>query len=61
MSGVGGAPGAGPDTAGPVGGGGGEGTVGVGWEGEAAALEDWVAGVGLDGWPDGEGAVVDEG
>lgn len=60
-AGVVGAPGAGPDAAGPVLGGGGEGAVGEGGEGEAAALEDLVAGVGLDGGPNGEGAVVDEG
>ena len=30
-------------------------------ESEAAALEDRVAGVGLDGRPDGEGAVVNQG
>ena len=30
-------------------------------ESEAAALEDGVAGVGLDGWPDGERAVVNQG
>ena len=30
-------------------------------ESEATALEDGVAGVGLDGWPDGEGAVVNQG
>lgn len=49
----------GPDAARPVDGGGREGAVGEGVEGEAAPLEDGVAGVGLNGWIDGEGAVVD--
>jgi hypothetical protein len=35
--------------------------VGQGVEREAAALEDGVARVRLDGWPDREGAVVDQG
>ncbi|KAI3429095.1 uncharacterized protein J3R85_008741 [Psidium guajava] len=56
-----GAVGAGPDAAGPGGVGGGEGAVGEGGEGEATALEDGVAGVGLDGRPHREGAVVDQG
>lgn len=55
------APGTGPDAAGPEGGRGGEGTVGEGVEGEATALEDLVARVGLYGRPDSEGAVVDDG
>ncbi|CAN6559618.1 unnamed protein product [Malus baccata var. baccata] len=55
-----GAVGAGPDAPGPGLGGSGEGAVGEGVEEEAAPLEDGVAGVGLDGGPDGEGAVVDE-
>lgn len=54
-----GAAGAGPDAAGPVAGGPGEGLVGEGLEAEAAALEDGVAGVGLDRGADCEGAVVD--
>ncbi|KAI3806389.1 hypothetical protein L1987_22292 [Smallanthus sonchifolius] len=52
---------AGPEAAGPVDGGGREGAVGVGVESEASAFEDGVAGVGLDGRPDGEGAVVYDG
>lgn len=56
-----GAGGAGPDAAGPVGGGGREGAVGEGGEGEAAALQDGVPGVGLNGGPDGVGAVVHQG
>lgn len=40
---------------------GGEGVMGESVKSEAAALEDGVAGVGLDGWPDGEGAVVNQG
>lgn len=56
-----GAVGAGPDPARPVLGRSGKGPVGEFFEGEAAALEDGVAGVGLDGGPDGEGAVVDHG
>lgn len=56
-----GAAGSTPDTTGPVGGWWGERAVGVGWESEATFLEDGVAGVGLNGWPDGEGTVVDDG
>ncbi|KAK1264516.1 hypothetical protein QJS04_geneDACA011233 [Acorus gramineus] len=56
-----GAAGAGPDSARPGLVRGGEGAVGEGVEGEAAVLEDGVARVGLDGGPDGVGAVVDEG
>ena len=56
-----GAGGAGPDSAGPVLLGAGEGAVGELVEVEAAALEDGVASVGLDGGPDGVGAVVDYG
>lgn len=56
-----GASGTGPDAAGPESGRGWEGTVGEGVEGEAAALEDLVARVGLYGRPDSEGAVVDDG
>ncbi|RXH84542.1 hypothetical protein DVH24_032826 [Malus domestica] len=52
--------GAGPDAAGPGLDGGGEGAMVEGFEEEAAALKDGVAGVGLDGGPDGEGAVVDD-
>lgn len=55
------AAGAAPDATGPVGGGGREGAVGEGGEGETAALERRVAGVGLYGWPDCERAVVDDG
>lgn len=55
------AAGSSPDATGPVGGWSGEGAVGVGWEREATFLEDRVAGVGLNGWPDGEGTVVDDG
>lgn len=55
------AAGAAPDAAGPVLGRGREGTVGEGVEGEAAALQDGVADVGLDGGPDGVRAVVDQG
>lgn len=54
-----GAAGSGPDPARPVLGRSGEGAVGEAMEIEAATFEDWVAGVGLDGRPDGEGAVVD--
>jgi len=36
----------------------GDGLVGEGVEGKAAAGEDWVAGVGLNGWPHGVVAVV---
>lgn len=54
------AAGSGPDSAGPVGGRRGERAVSEGVEGEAAALENGVAGVGLDCRPDGEGTVVDE-
>lgn len=57
---LGGAAGSGPDAAGPVLGGGEEGVVGEGVKDEAAAFEDGVAAVGLDGWPDGEGTVVDD-
>lgn len=56
-----GAAGTTPDATGPVGGWCGEGAVGVGWESEATFFEDGVAGVGLNGWPDGEGTVVDDG
>lgn len=56
-----GASGASPDPAGPVVRRGGEGAVGEGVEGEAATLQDVVAGVWLDGWPDGKGTVVDDG
>ncbi|PSS14266.1 Osmotin-like protein [Actinidia chinensis var. chinensis] len=56
-----GAGGAGPDAAGPVLFGAGEGAVGELVEVEPAALEDGVAGVGLDGGPDGVGTVVDYG
>lgn len=56
-----GAASAGPDAAGPVSGGSWEGAVGEGVEGEAATFEDGVAGVGLDGWPNGVGTVVDKG
>lgn len=59
--GVVGAAGSGPDAAGPVGVREGEGDVGEGVEEEAAAAEDGVTGVGLDGWPEGVFAVVDEG
>lgn len=55
-----GALGAGPDTAGPEGGGGGERAVGDGVEGETSALKNRVAGVGLDGGPNSEGTVVDD-
>lgn len=54
-----GAAGSGPDPARPVLGRSGEGAVGEAMEIEAATFEDWVAGVGLNGRPDGEGAVVD--
>ena len=40
---------------------GGEGMMGESVESETTALEDGVAGVGLDGWPDGERAVVNQG
>ncbi|KAI0519178.1 hypothetical protein KFK09_006620 [Dendrobium nobile] len=50
-----------PDAAGPVVSWGGEGAVGEGGEAEAAVFEDVVAGVGGDGWTDGEGTVVDDG
>lgn len=50
-----------PDTAGPVLVGGGEGAVREGGEEEAAAFGNGVAGVGLNGGPDGVRAVVDEG
>ncbi|PQQ04287.1 hypothetical protein Pyn_18879 [Prunus yedoensis var. nudiflora] len=53
-----GAVGASPDPTRPGLGRGGEGAVGEGGEVEAAALEDGVAGVGLDAGPEGEGAVV---
>jgi len=56
-----GAAGTGPDPARPVDVGDGDGLVGEGVEGEATAGEDWVAGVGLNGWPDGVVAVVNEG
>jgi len=56
-----GAAGAGPDPARPVGIGDGDGEVGEGVESEATAGEDWVAGVGLNGWPHGVVAVVNEG
>lgn len=49
-----------PDTAGPVVGWGWEGAVRESVESKAAAFEDGVAGVGLDGGPDREGAVVDD-
>lgn len=50
-----------PDSAGPVLVGRREGAVGEGREEEAAAFRDGVAGVGLDGGPDGVRAVVDQG
>lgn len=53
--------GAAPDAAGPVGGGGVEGAVGEAVEEKAATFKDWEASVGLDGGPDGIGAVVDYG
>lgn len=53
--------GAGPHAAGPVGGGCTESAVGVGVELEAAVFENGKTAVGLDGWPDGEGAVIDQG
>lgn len=56
-----GAAGSTPDATGPVGGWWRERAVGVGWESEATFLEDGVTGVGLNGWPDGEGTVVDDG
>ena len=56
-----GAAGTGPDPTRPVLSRGGEGAMGASVESEAAALEDGVAGVGLDGWPDGERAVVNQG
>lgn len=51
----------GPDATGPVSGWGEEGAVSEGWESEATFLEDGVTGVGLNGWPHGEGTVVDDG
>lgn len=56
-----GAGGAGPDAAGPVGVRDGDGEVGERVEGEAAAAQVGVAGVGLDGRPHCVVAVVDEG
>ncbi|KAL1818887.1 hypothetical protein ACET3Z_013756 [Daucus carota] len=50
-----------PQATGPVGRGGGEGSVGEGGEKEASAFEEEVAGVGLDGGPERERAVVDDG
>lgn len=55
------AAGSGPDPTRPVVVRGGEGMVGESVESETASLEDVVAGVGLDGWPDSEGTVVDHG
>ena len=49
-----------PDTTGPVNVGCREGTVGQGFEGEAASFKDRVASVGLDSWVNGERAVVDK-
>lgn len=56
-----GAAGSAPYATGPVGRWWEKGAVGVGWESEATFLEDGVTGVGLNGWPDGEGTVVDDG
>ncbi|GAB2274339.1 hypothetical protein Dimus_009103 [Dionaea muscipula] len=56
-----GAVGSGPYAAGPGGCGGAEGAVGECGEGETAAFQDRVAGVGLDAGPDCVWAVVDEG
>lgn len=56
-----GAAGSGPDTSRPVLGRGGEGAMGEAVEREAAALEDGVTCVRLDGWPDRKGAVVNQG
>lgn len=56
-----GAAGSAPYATGPVGRWWGEGAVGVGWESEATFFKDGVASVGLNGWPDGEGTVVDDG
>lgn len=50
-----------PDATGPVGVWRKERTVGVGRESEATFLQDRVACVGLNGWPDGEGTVVNDG
>ena len=38
-----------------------EGVVGESVESEATALEDSMAGVGLNGWPNREGTVVNQG
>ena len=51
--------GSGPNATKPVDGGGREGAVGEGVEGEAAPLEDGVSRVWMNGWIEGEGAVVD--
>lgn len=53
--------GSGPDATGPVCGWSVEGAVSVLWESETTFLQDGVASVGLNGWPDGEGTVVDDG
>lgn len=56
-----GAAGSGPDTAGPVSVGDGDGEMSKCSEFETAGGENRVAGVGLESWPDGVGAVVYEG
>ncbi len=56
-----GAAGSGPDPTRPVLVRGREGVVGESVESEAPALEDSLAGVGLNGWPNREGTVVNQG
>ena len=56
-----GAAGSGPDPTRPVLVRGREGVVGESVESEATAIEDSLAGVGLNGWPNREGTVVNQG
>lgn len=56
-----GTPGSGPDATGPVCGWSEEGAVGIFLESESTFLKDGVACVGLNGWPNGEGTVVNNG